>query len=197
VQGAATTQYMGYQEVDARAMRFRHINQPQERIVNQILSRFHETGTGEVTSPDPSDLDNKWFIKSRFKLDPVINVPGPSAFTIPNGVTPSRLRSISTSNPPTTKRRFPAACGSASHKENIELKFVPGIEVQRIPSNVKYAKGPLRYEARYELKDQTLRVHRFYSAEHQKSVCNEHEEQQWGEFLSVLKRDMRQQVFIK
>ena len=197
VQGAATTQYMGYQEVDARAMRFRHINQPQERIVNQILSRFHETGTGEVTSPDPSDLDNKWFIKSRFKLDPVINVPGPSAFTIPNGVSPSRLRSISATNPPVTQRRFPAACGSVSHKEDIELQLVPGIQVERIPTNVKFAKGPLRYEARYELKDQTLRVRRFYAAERQKSVCNEMDEQQWGEFLSVLKRDMRQQVFVK
>jgi hypothetical protein len=53
------------------------------------------------------------------------------------------------------------------------------------------------YEARYEHKDQTLRVRQFYAAERQKSVCNELDEQQWGEFLSVLKRDMRQQVFVK
>jgi hypothetical protein len=96
-----------------------------------------------------------------------------------------------------TQRRFPAACGSVSHKEDIELQLVPGIQVERIPTNVQFAKGPLRYEARYELKDQTLRVRRFYAAERQKSVCNELDEQQWGEFLSVLKRDMRQQVFVK
>jgi transglutaminase-like putative cysteine protease len=197
VQGSATTHYMGYPEVDARATRFRQIHQPQERIVNQILSRFHETGTGEVTSPDPSDLDNAWFIQSQFQLDPMINVPGPSAFTIPNGISPSRLRSISTTSPVVTPRRFPAACGSVSHREDIELQLASNFQVQSIPTNVNYDQGPLRYEAFYELQDRTLKVRRFYSAERHKSVCNEVDEQQWSEFLSVLKRDMRQQVFVK
>ena len=95
----------------SRTRQFSYENRDNQTIIDSLLGRFQETGTGDITHPDPTDLSNTWIVKSKFELDPVINLPGPSAFTIPNGLTPGYIKATAKERP-FKNRRYWAAPGS-------------------------------------------------------------------------------------
>ena len=43
---------------------------------------------------EPMDLDRPWKVEAEFTLDPLANIPGPSAMTIPVGVAPGRIKAL-------------------------------------------------------------------------------------------------------
>ena len=69
----------GVFEVASRGAQFSYQNKNQADIVNRLLSRFQETGWGEIENTEPTNFDKAWQVNASFELDPVVNVPGPSA----------------------------------------------------------------------------------------------------------------------
>jgi hypothetical protein len=105
--GRSVVQMRGPEEVDWSAWQHDSIGTRQEDLVRSYLRRFGETGTGRIDAGDPLDLASPWEVRGQFALDPVGNVPGPSAMSIPVGLSPGRLRGMATSTPP-AQRRFDA-----------------------------------------------------------------------------------------
>jgi uncharacterized protein (TIGR03437 family) len=66
----------GVFEVASRGSQFNYQNRNQSDIVNRLLSRFQETGSGEIGKAEPTQFDTAWQVNSTFELDPVVNVPG-------------------------------------------------------------------------------------------------------------------------
>ncbi|MEI8266808.1 MAG: DUF3857 and transglutaminase domain-containing protein, partial [Betaproteobacteria bacterium] len=102
----------GSEQVDSRSVQFDNLGKSSEDLARRYLARFGETGTGEIEVDDPLDLDKPWKVESTFELDPVVNIPGPSAMAIPVGLAPGRLRSLVTTKP-LSDRRFESVCGSS------------------------------------------------------------------------------------
>jgi hypothetical protein len=170
VRGESTWTARGVEEVSSRARQFGYMNRDKQEIVNEFLEQSQETGTGEFLSQDPSDFETPWTIGSTFKLDSVVNMPGPTALTIPYGLVPSFWRRMAAYKPPQS-RRFPSRCGSRAYSESITLSFPKDVSVTQIPRNVNSNHGAYHYAASYRLKGQDLQIQRFYAAMRETPLC--------------------------
>ena len=73
-------------------------------------------GTGKILSSNPRDLGAPWFVDAEFELDPLVNVPGPSAMGMrynPYGKTtdanPANIRTAFAHQDPRQRALFGAA----------------------------------------------------------------------------------------
>ena len=194
IQGFSNVKTRGYFEVDSRMTRFYENGRDQERLVSKYLSRFMESGKGEIAEQNALDLDSKWKDEAFFELNPVVNIPGPSAMSIPVGVAPGFMKLMTKAQAP-KNRRFQAVCFSSKHVEDVELEFPAEVQITRIPKAVTFDNGVIRYSARYELVNKTLKIQRTYQAKHASPICGANEDVLWQQFHEVLTRDMRSQVF--
>jgi hypothetical protein len=186
----------GSEQVDSRSVQFDNLGKSSEDLARRYLSRFGETGTGEIKVDDPLDLDKPWKVESTFELDPVVNIPGPSAMAIPVGLAPGRLRSLVTTKP-LSDRRFESACGSSRHREETEIRLPSKVRIERIPADVNFSKGPLRYSATYRRTGNVVQVTREMVADRPSHTCTARDDEDWAALLRVLQRDLRGQVFIR
>ena len=196
IEGKSQAKMFGVFEVASRHSQFNYQNKDQANVVNGLLSRFQETGWGEIEKTDPTNFDKAWQVNSVFELDPVVNVPGPSALAIPVGLAPGRLKHLADIVLP-KDRKFPTYCVSTQHEEWIELSFPKDMKVTRVPKGVSFANGPLKYQSTYELKGQLLKIKRKYVSERKQSICGAENDKWFSEFTQVLRRDLRQQVFFE
>jgi hypothetical protein len=186
----------GVEEIASRGSQFANQNKDQTPWINRLLARNQETGTGRILPTEPTNLDTSWAVESEFQLDPLVNVPGPSAMTIPYGLAPGKLHSMASYKAIET-RRFPQACSSLEFRETTTLRFPPHLKITRIPSNVKVSVGNYHYRSRYVLKGHTLLVERLHWSERQDPFCEPTVNRDWNRFREVLQRDLRGQVFFK
>jgi len=196
VLGQSTWTSGGVEEVSTRGSQFNYKNRDQQELATKLLARSQETGWGEFLKNDPLDLDTPLKVESVFGLDTLVNLPGPSAMTIPYGLVPGKLRWMAAYKPP-PNRRFPAVCGSRSFTESIRLTFPDGVLLERTPPNVRTKNGPYYYAAIYKQVGQELQVERSYSSRRKTSACTIENDKNWNAFRSVLQRDLREQIFIK
>jgi hypothetical protein len=196
VQGSSTAEMRGSMESSSRSTQFGHENRDQEEIINSLLERFQERGEGSFKAGNPKDLDTPWQVVSEFELKPVVNVPGPSAMTVPVGIAPGYLRQISSSTVPKS-RRFPASCRSVRYLEHTKLEFPRQLHVQRVPKSVNFKSGPLQYQATYFLQGKTLTIKRQYSSNRPSSSCDASDDKNWDAISEVMQHDMRNQIFFR
>ena len=196
IEGKSQAKMFGVFEVASRGSQFNYQNKDPATVVNNLLSRFQETGWGEIEKTEPTHYDKAWQVNSTFELDPVVNVPGPSAMAIPVGLAPGRMKYLADVVLP-KERRFPTFCSSTQHEEWIELAFPKDMKITRVPKDVAFANGPLKYQSTYELKGQVLKIKRTYVSDRKQSICGAEDDKWFSNFTQVLRRDLRQQVFFE
>ena len=196
IEGQATAELKGAHEYSSRVSRANQRDREQAALIDKMLSRFHETGSGEVEAPDPADLSVPWVLHSTFTLDPLVNVPGPSAMTIPVGVAPGDIRDMLTDKP-LANRRFQAACAASHLLEETEITFPKAVRVQRVPPATKYETPALKYSAVYRLAGNKVVVRREITTNRERVTCDARDDAAWRAFLPVLQRDLRGQIFIQ
>ncbi|MEY3888700.1 MAG: hypothetical protein RL650_2792, partial [Pseudomonadota bacterium] len=130
IEGKSQAKMFGVFEVASRHSQFNYQNKDQANVVNGLLSRFQETGWGEIEKTDPTNFDKAWQVNAVFELDPVVNVPGPSALAIPVGLAPGRMKYLADIVLP-KDRKFPTYCVSTQHEEWIELGFPKNMKITR------------------------------------------------------------------
>jgi hypothetical protein len=184
------------EEVGIRSNQFAYKNRDPQDLSTKLLTRSQESGWGDFLKNDPLDLDKPLLVQTVFELDTLVNVPGPSAMTIPHGLVPGNLRRMASYKPP-ANRRFPVVCGSRAFTESISLTFPDGVKVERVPPDVQSKNGPYYYAASYKLVGQELQVERAYSSRRKTGTCNNTDDKNWNAFRAVLQRDLRGQVFFK
>ena len=194
--GKSTTVMRGIEEVNSRGNQFANQNDDQTPWINGLLASHQETGTGRIWPTEPTNLDTPWAVEAEFQLDPLVNVPGPSAMTIPYGLAPGRLHAMA-SHKAIEAPRYPQRCSSAELRETTTLKFPTNMKITRIPSNVQGSFGSYHYQSRYTLKGHTLLVDRLYRAKRTSTLCETSVNHDWNRFREVLQRDLRGQVFFK
>jgi hypothetical protein len=196
IEGKSQAKMWGAFEVASRHSQFNYQNKDQANVVNGLLSRFQETGWGEIEKTDPTNFDKAWQVNAVFELDPIVNVPGPSALAIPVGLAPGRMKNLADIVLPKA-RKFPTYCVSTQHEEWIELAFPKDMKITRVPKGVSFASGPLKYQSSYQLNGQVLNIKRKYVSERKQSICGAENDKWFSEFTQVLRRDLRQQVFFE
>ena len=194
VKGTSSAVMRGVFEVESRANQFSHLNKSQADLVDRLLSRHQESGSGRIEKTEPNKFEDPWQVTAEFLLDPVVNVPGPSAMGIPLGLMPGKIKSYAL-HVPVKNRRFPTACSSSRHTEITELRFAPGLKVQRIPKNIRFNHQGLSYRSNYVRKGQVIEVVRELVLKRDGVICHAADEQNLEKLVTVLRRDFRQQIF--
>lgn len=188
----------GYYTYISRATQFGYENKETQSVVDTILRRFHETGTGDIKHGEPTDLDSEWVVESVFRLEPVINLPGPSAMTVPYGLVPGYIRT-NTNFTPYEGRRNAYACGSNRYIENVELTLPNNIKVSRVPKSALAKVGPWSYRSNYRLKGNKIYVVREMAVDVQSDVCKP-SQQRYRDQSHIIQRvnsDLRSQIFFE
>jgi hypothetical protein len=181
----------------SRTAQFNYEDQDSQTVVDNILRRFQESGTGEMSHGDPSDLSTDWSVQSKFELDPVINIPGKSAFTIPTGLSPGYIRMIAKERP-FLNRRYPYVCGSERHIEHIELVLPNNVRVSKVPDAINAETLSQAYKSTYKLAGNRLKVTREISEEIHTDIClpSQSETRQRLFLIDAVKSDLRNQIFV-
>jgi len=196
VKGSSTYRMSGHAEVGSRSAQFDYINQDPVQVINDLLGRFSETGTGEIKASRPLDLSEPWQVQAVFELDPQVNLPGPSAMMIPVGLAPGFLKGFSSYKSP-QERRYPARCSSGKHTENIEMSFPRNVRIERIPPSLSFKRGDIEYTSHYALNGRVLRIKREMTSRRNGTLCPADDDEVWAAFVAVLQRDLRAQVFMR
>lgn len=196
VTGTSRVEQFGYFQLLSRAKIYRNQNKPQEEVVGNMLARFNESGTGRIQHADPLDLDAAWVVNSEYSLDPVANLPGVVALTLPIGLAQGRFQTLA-SVKAQTNSKFPHICGSSSHKEIIEMNLPDESRITRVPTDVSFKSQTLSYHVSYQTSAKTVKVTRIFEANRGRSVCGREDDLEWDQFTKVLQRDLRQQYFLE
>jgi hypothetical protein len=99
IKGTSMAAMTGPEQVNSRSAQFDNLDRQQDQLAHEYLRRFGETGVGRIERSDPLDLDKRWEVVAEFELDPVVNLPGPSAMRIPIGLAPGRIQGLATTRP--------------------------------------------------------------------------------------------------
>lgn len=194
IEGYSKTIYKGSEEIGARNTYDAYEDVKEDKMVKNHLSVFRQTGSGRFAPTDVNDLNLPFNLSTTFKLDPIANIPGAGAITIPVGLTPGKLYSMSFLQPPETpKNAF--ACHSRSIIENYVLNFPKNVKVTRIPENSSFETKEIYYASEYTQKDNTVKVQRVLINYRPSMVCQPKELKEIKSFLVVLKKDLRSQIF--
>jgi hypothetical protein len=194
-----TTKYQphGAYTYSSRSAQFSYEDRDSQSVVDGLLAKFQESGTGELNHPDPTDLAIRWVVESKFELDPVINLPGKSAFAVPSGLSPGYIRLIAKDRP-FLNRRYPYVCGSDRHIEHIELALPNNVRVTQVPGGITADIGAQYYKSTYKLAGTTLKVTREFTEEIHKDVCmpSRNDTTERLIMIDAIKSDLRSQIFV-
>jgi hypothetical protein len=193
--GTTLMRKRGHFESASRSSQFKNKAEPQEAIVNDLLHRTNETGTGTITPPDPEDLDVAWDVKSSYVLDPVSNVPGYGAFTLPIGLSSADLFIRASKRPRSAPYKYGGVCIPETIRDRYSIHFPDNIKITRIPAGVYFKEGKFSYHSSYKLIGDTLIAERTLKNTGTTVHCTAADYEIRRRLHKVLQRDMRGQVF--
>lgn len=196
IEGHSESAMSGKFEVDSRASRFYAQSTPEPQVVKNLLNRFNETGTGSLDYPDPTVLDQRFWVNGTFRLDPVTNFPGPGALMTPVGLAPGGIAGIGAFKP-VDQREWPYPCVSRVLEDSYRIEFPKTAVLSRLPTGVAYDADAVHYRSTYEKAGHSVLVHRRLETTHPSDVCTPQDNEEWKAFHAVLQRDLRAQVFYR
>ena len=194
IDGMSHNDFKGSVEAGYRSSRVAHAEEDPQTTINRILETSGQTGTGALKSTDPLDTDKPYSVDAEFKLDPVSNFPGPAAMKIPMGVSINAILS-ETQSKPISKRTLPFVWYPSVYKEIYVIEFPAKTKITRIPENMSYHKPDIQYESTYKLKANKLYVSRMLIESPKEIVVEPNQKTSVAEFIPLLQKDLRSQVF--
>jgi len=196
VKGRSSTSMSGVTERNSRTTQFYKKGQPEETVVKDLLFRFNETGTGSISHPDPENLEIPYWVRGKFHLEAVVNLPGRGAMTVPVGVAPGDI-AWAASDRPLSAPNLPFLCRSRMLEEHYRIQFPPSVAIEEIPSGATYRDSTIRYESRFRREGPVVLVDRKLVVQRTAAFCNAKDNQQWQAFYKVVQRDLRAQIFFR
>lgn len=195
MQGTSQTNYKGNREIAARYKYEGHVTTRAEKMVEDHLYKFRQTGSGKFQTTNVFDLDTPFTLNTEFKLDPITNFPGPGAMTVPVGLSPGNITLISF-NKPKDKFYFPYECTAGYIEENTTLEFPKKTKVTNIPKSIKFQEKGTEYTSTYQkISDNKLQIKRTLKLNKPSMVCQPDELKYWQNMYQVIKKDLRSQIF--
>jgi hypothetical protein len=193
IRGSAYTRKTGYLENRSRRSRFEDSSRAMDDVVRSQLFRFNEAGTGTLRYADPSDITQPYEIRSEFTLEPLVNIPGRGAMTVPVGLAPGDIAYLGFLQPEPISER-PTMCASRSIEERYVLTFPPNLTIDSVPPGTRYRQGGIVFESRYTQAGRTVTVDRRLSVQRPSRICGLQESRDWHAFYRVIQRELRSQI---
>ena len=195
IEGTSHTTYKGADEIHARGIYSAYAGSTEESMVRNHLGNFRQTGVGKFIPTDTYQLDKPFVLLSEFTLDPVTNIPGPGAITVPMGLSEGGIASIA-NNRPKDKFYFPYICPAYYDEENYSIEFPNNVKITKIPKNMIHRSNGIDYQATYTQKGNVVEVKRSLNkAQRPGMVCLPEDLDNWKAVHKTIQRDLRAQIF--
>ena len=196
IKGRSEAIMTGFPENSSRAERFDRKSESEESVVKGLLYLFNETGSGSIDNPDPEDLESPFWVRTRFTLDPVSNMPGRGALAVPVGLAPGEIASGG-SNKPLVERKLPYYCKSRLVEERYLLQFPATMAIEDVPKGTIYRRGGIHYQSSFRLDGRKVAVERRLHIQRDAPLCGPKDHSNWLAFHKALQRDLRAQIFYR
>jgi Transglutaminase-like superfamily/Domain of Unknown Function with PDB structure (DUF3857) len=183
----------GTMEINSRLARFSEQTEPMEKTVNDLLFRFNEIGSGQITYTPPKNIDAAFTWSSNFTLDAITDLSRAGAFTIPVGVAPGYLPAT-TIYKPLEKRKFPYICDSLTTEDRYSITLPDHITIDSMPINVQYFSDNAQYQSTYTLDGNQIEVSRKLVFQFPSRKCSQDMYPELLEVIRVIRADHRSPV---
>lgn len=194
--GTSDIKSKGNNEIRQRARFAAGMEESSERIAAQWLAQNRENGSGSVNRGEPGNLEKPHVLTSAFKIDSLINLPGPGALATPLGI--ANTQNENYGNGFTLKsRKFPFLCSAARNESERIITFPAEIKIVSVPKNVEVSNKIGRYTSTYELHSQTMTVRRTYLDTLPSRVCDPADYELNWELARAMQKDARAQILFK
>lgn len=194
IEGESTTKYLGVDELRARYKYADYVTVTEEKMVKNHFGNFRETGVGKFKPTDAYDLNRPFELSSRFKIDPLANVPGKGAIAVPVGLSSGDFMVIAY-NKPKEKFNYPYVCQSGYIEENYKIEFPDNVKVTDIPNGINYSVVGAEYVSTYKQDGNTVTVTRKAKFERPSMVCKPTDLERWKDFHKAVRMDTKAQIF--
>lgn len=196
IDGTAYSRMTGFFENSSRTNRFSKQSRPEDSEVKELLFRFNETGTGNMEFTDPTDITKPYWIKSKFTLEPLTNMPGRGGLAVPVGLAPGAI-AWAGSNTPEIESDVPSMCTSRLVEESYYLNFPENVTIEDIPKGTRFSLGDIQYQSRFSREGRKVTVHRTLRVQRASNICGKKETRDWRALYKVLQRDLRSQIIYR
>lgn len=159
IDGQNESFFTGTMEINYRLARFSDTTDPMEKTVNDMLYRFNEIGSGNISHTAPKSIDKPFTWQSTFKLDSITDFRKTGAFIPPVGVSPGHIASMTIYKPLET-RAFPYVCDSNTTEDKYTIELPGQITIESLPENVSLQSDHIKYTSAYHLSGKTLEITR-------------------------------------
>ncbi len=193
IKGSVDTRYGGTEELPIRQTFETYQGQDKAKIEKSYFSAAGETGRGSFTLSDVYDLNVPFKVHGDFVIDPLSNMPGVGALTVPYGLSDSHLKN-GANDKRDEKIEFPYCCQSYYTEDTTEMTFPSNVKVFKIPEDANFKDNGVEYHSTYKLGSNKVSVKRSLLAQRPTAVCNSKDHETWLAFHKVLARDIRGQI---
>ncbi len=190
--GTSHTRSTGWMEDDERQWHFDQMH-GQHRIVQQRLESYRESGKGQIKTTPPQDFSMPFSEHTEFKLEPMANIPGPAALSIPSGPLPFALRDYVLEKPK-VESATPVYCFSRIVQEIHSIDLPENIHIKHIPKDMEFKNRLAHYTAKYLYDGKTLTSERSLSLNYPDYVCDQADKQTIAELMDAMRKDLRAQL---
>lgn len=157
IKGTTETHFKGTKEITARNTfsGFEGEEKKRDRSSCQISWKWHR----HLYPSDVYDLTKPFTVSGTFTLNPISNIPGNGAITLPIGLAKGAITYKGEIRPEETAE-FPFICQAYYLEENTQLKFPSNVIVTKIPVSVSCVANGINYQSPYTLKDNAVTAKR-------------------------------------
>ena len=194
ITGTSHTDYFGAEDIKARYKYEGAEGAYGERAAREQLSAARLAGAGSYKLSNVADLDKLFELETTFSLEPISNVPGPAAISVPMGLAPRELEQIAFSKSIENPTK-PVVCRSRTIEDTQTISFPPNVRIGLIPIGVEYKQGDIQYNVSYIKKDNQIEIKRKAVIQHPSMVCGPSQIRAWNKFVGVVQKDLRAQIF--
>lgn len=192
--GHSKIQPTGYLDLMARQIMSSLPPGVEPQLVSQLLAMSGQSGSGNLIHQNEADTSKPYSYEANFVLPNVVQLPGPGALVIPQGIKGfSSIANVFTLTTP-EKRTQPLLFTNGKITENVTLKLPQDMDVSRLPAPASLETPFGRYTSRSELRGRELTVQRQLVIERSDIIVQSQDYQQLRNMGNAVMRDLRSQV---
>lgn len=191
--GVGTFKATGSGAMDFRSYRVSELNDDPQKSVSVRLEFNSESGSGDIISTSPLDLEKPYEEYFSFEIEAASNFPGPAAMRIPLGPSFAYVEALP-NNRLFKSIHHPFVCESKIVEAHYSIEFPSNIKILRTPEDVNFENGGHKYTSNYRLENTTLKVTRSYESDRPSMVCNPSDNETRNAFYDALRKDQMGQV---
>jgi transglutaminase-like putative cysteine protease len=165
-----------------------------DMLVRRIISSAGFTGTGTLSRPKSDGVADAVTYGGRYRLDNVINVPGPGAILVRSPFPGPGAIATLLEDPNAPDATVSFTCLGGSSVEEYAIDLPDGVRMQAVPADVEISDARRSYSAHYEVSGNRVRIVRRFEDRTSTNVCAPEEMADTKSFAGKVQKDLKAQL---